>query len=60
MALIRCVYECVYRSEGVSIALMIRLAVEIVGITTLIGVTCDPISEYWINYYFNLFKECYL
>ena len=43
-----------------SIAFVIRLAVEIVGITTLIGVTCDPISEYWINYYLNLFKEFYL
>ena len=43
-----------------SIAFVIRLAVEIVGITTLIGVTCDPITEYWVNYYFNVCKECYL
>lgn len=43
-----------------SVLLVFRLFVEIVGITTLIGITCDPISEYWVNYYFRIFEEYYL
>ena len=43
-----------------SIAFIIKLSVEVIGITSLLGVTCDPIGECWINYYFNVFKECYV